>query len=135
LVYTTDIARTLIGREQISQWTTRFNSDDSARINTTHTFDRVERAFEVAQGVIVPSGDYGFRDTWMEYEGSGRRVVSGRIRYGGGDFYGGARQHLPIAPGVRPRPPRLVRARDAEKQRPLPPGALSPAPGPTPVDP
>src|SRR6185295_6181812 len=80
LVYTTDIQRTLLGREQISQWSTRFQSDDATRVNTTHTFDRVERAFEIAQDVIVPAGDYGFRDTWVEYEGSGKRTLAGRIR-------------------------------------------------------
>ena len=104
LVYTTDIQRTLLGREQISQWTTRFLSDDATRINTTHTFDRVERAFEIAQGVIVPAGDYGFRDTWAEYEGSGKRTLAGRIRYGGGDFYGGTRRYLQVAPAFRPLP-------------------------------
>jgi hypothetical protein len=104
LVYTTDIQRALLGREQISQWTTRFQSDDAARVNTTHTFDRVDRAFEIAKGVVVPAGDYRFRDTWLEYEGSGKRVLSGRIRYGGGDFYGGARQYVQIAPALRPLP-------------------------------
>ncbi len=104
LIYTTDIQRTILGREQISQWTTRFLSDDAARANTTHTFDRVERAFEIARGVIVPAGDYGFRDTWAEYEGSGKRTVSGRIRYGGGEFYGGTRTYLQLAPAFRPMP-------------------------------
>src|SRR5439155_18842234 len=104
LVYVTDIARRLINREQISQWTTRFQSDDATRINTTHTFDRVERAFEIAKGIVVPAGDYGFRDTWAEYEGSGKRTIAGRIRYGAGDFYGGPRQVVQIAPAFRPVP-------------------------------
>jgi Domain of unknown function (DUF5916)/Carbohydrate family 9 binding domain-like len=102
LVYTTDIQYTILGREQISQWTTRFQSDDATRINTTHTFDRVERAFEIASGVIVSAGDYGFRDTWVEYEGSGKRTLAGRIRYGGGGFYGGTRKYVQIAPAFRP---------------------------------
>jgi hypothetical protein len=102
LVYVTDIHRTLINREQISQVTARFLSDDAARLNTTHTFDRVERAFEIAKGIVVPAGDYGFRDTWAEYEGSGKRTIAGRIRYGGGDFYGGRRQYVQLAPVFRP---------------------------------
>jgi hypothetical protein len=104
LVYTTDIQRRLLDRELISQWTTRFESDDATRANTTHTFDRVERAFEIASGVIVPAGDYGYRDTWVEYEGSARRTLAGRIRYGGGDFYGGTRQYVQLAPVFRPMP-------------------------------
>ena len=102
LVYVTDIHRTLINREQISQVTARSLSDDAARLNTTHTFDRVERAFEIARGIVVPAGDYGFRDTWAEYEGSGKRTIAGRIRYGGGDFYGGRRQYVQLAPVFRP---------------------------------
>jgi hypothetical protein len=102
LVYVTDIHRTLINREQISQVTARFLSDDAARLNTTHTFDRVERAFEIAKGIVVPAGDYGFRDTWAEYEGSGKRTIAGRIRYGGGEFYGGRRQYVQLAPVFRP---------------------------------
>src|SRR6185295_1566460 len=74
LIYTTDIHRTLLDRQQISQWTTRF---------------------EIAKGFIVPAGDYGFRDTWAEYEGSGKRILSGRVRYGGGEFYGGTRDYVP----------------------------------------
>ena len=103
LVYVTDIHRTMISREQISQFSTRFLSDDAMRVNTTHTFDRVDAAFELA-GVTVPAGDYTFRDTWAEVEGSGKRLVSGRIRYGGGAFYGGTRQYVQLAPAFRPAP-------------------------------
>ena len=103
LVYVTDIHRTIVNRDHISQFTTRFLSDESMRVNTTQTFDRVERAFDLG-GVIVPAGDYTFRDTWVEYEGSGKRVVSGRLRYGGGAFYGGRRQYVQLAPAFRPKP-------------------------------
>lgn len=104
LVYVTDIRRLLINRERIVQWTTRFLSDDAARLNTTDTFDRVERPFEIAKGVVVATGDYGFRDTWAEYEGSSKRVLAGRIRYGAGEFYGGRRRYVQLAPAFRPVP-------------------------------
>jgi hypothetical protein len=125
LVYTTDIQRTLLDREQISQWTTRFQSDDATRVNTTHMFDRVERAFEIAQGVVVPAGDYGFRDVWAEYEGSGKRTLAGRIRYGGGNFYGGTRTYLQIAPAFRPMPLLSVEASYEFQDVTLPQGAFT----------
>jgi Carbohydrate family 9 binding domain-like/Domain of unknown function (DUF5916) len=125
LVYTTDIHRTMIGREQISQWTTRFNSDDAVRVNTTHTFDRVDRAFEIAKGVVVPAGAYGFRDSWAEYEGSGKRIVSGRVRYGGGDFYGGSRRYVQLAPAFRPIPLVSVEASYEYNDVTLPQGAFT----------
>ncbi|MEP6695051.1 MAG: DUF5916 domain-containing protein [Chloroflexota bacterium] len=125
LLYTTDIHRTLLDRQQISQWTTRFLSDDSTRVNTTHMFDRVERAFEIAKGVIVPAGDYGFRDSWAEYEGSGKRVLAGRIRYGGGDFYDGRRQYVQVSPSFRPMPLVSVEASYEYNDVTLPQGAFT----------
>lgn len=125
LVYTTDIQRTLLGREEISQWTTRFLSDDATRVNTTHTFDRVERAFDIAKGVTVPAGDYGFRDTWAEYEGSGKRTIAGRVRYGGGAFYGGSRRYVQISPAFRPMPLLSVEASYEYNDVTLPQGAFT----------
>ena len=125
LVYTTDISRRLLGREEISQWTTRFQSDDAARVNTTHTFDRVESRFEIARGVVVPAGDYGFRDTWVEYEGSGKRVLAGRIRYGGGAFYGGTHRYVQLAPAFRPMPLVSVEASYEYNDVALPQGAFT----------
>lgn len=125
LVYTTDVHGALLGREQISQWTTRFLSDDATRVNTTHTFDRVERAFEIARGVFVPGGDYGFRDTWLEYEGSAKRLVSGRVRYGHGDFYGGRRSYVQLGPAFRPAPLVSVEAAYEYNDVALPQGAFT----------
>jgi cellulose/xylan binding protein with CBM9 domain/uncharacterized protein DUF5916 len=125
LVYTTDIHRSLLDREQISQWTTRFSSDDATRLNTTHLFDRVERAFEIAKGFIVPAGDYGFRDTWAEYEGSGKRILSGRVRYGGGGFYGGTRNYVQLAPAFRPAPLVSIEAGYEYNRITLPQGAFT----------
>ena len=125
LVYVTDIHRTIVNRDRVSQFTTRFLSDDAARINTTDTFDRVERAFEIARGVVVPAGDYGFRDTWGEVEGSGKRLVSGRLRYGGGDFYGGTRHYVQLAPAFRPMPLVSVEASYEYNDVALPQGAFT----------
>jgi len=52
----------------------------------------------------VPAGDYRFRDTWAEAEGSGKRLISGRVRYGAGEFYGGTRHYVQLAPVMRPMP-------------------------------
>lgn len=104
VVYVTNTRRGLINREQIFQGTMRWNTDDAARMNMTHTFDRVERAFEIARGIVVPSGDYGFLDTFVEYEASPMRRLAGLVRYGRGDFYGGRRQYVRLTPAFRPMP-------------------------------
>ena len=104
LVYLTDTARTLLTREQIFATTTRFQNDDVFRTSITDTFDRVQAPFEIARGVFVPAGDYRFVDLWVEGEGGGRRPLLGKVRAGGGDFYGGQRRYLRLTPSWRPSP-------------------------------
>ena len=102
VIYTTDIHRSLLSREQIFQTTTRFQNDDAVRFNVTDTFDRLDRPFLIADGVVLPAGDYNFRDVFGEAESSGSRVFIGRLRVGGGEFYSGTRRYLRFAPAWRP---------------------------------
>jgi hypothetical protein len=104
VVYLTDTRQSLLTREQIFATTTRFQNDDVFRTSVIDTFDRVQEAFELARGVTVPAGDYRFVDTWVEGEGGGKRALLGKIRVGGGDFYGGQRRYLRITPAWRPSP-------------------------------
>jgi hypothetical protein len=102
VIYLTDIRRNLLTREQIFQTTARFQNDDVLRMNVTETFDRVERPFEIAEDIVLPIGDYEFRDTWGEVETSGERTLIGRLRVGGGDFYSGTRRYVRFTPAWRP---------------------------------
>ncbi|MGH9384748.1 MAG: hypothetical protein ACRD2N_10725, partial [Vicinamibacterales bacterium] len=101
VVYVTDTGGRLETREQILQTTSRWQSDDALRVNSTATLDRLDRPFEIAQGVTLLPGDYQFRDQFVEVEGGGKRLVSGRLRYGGGDFYSGRRQYVRLTPVVK----------------------------------
>jgi uncharacterized protein DUF5916/cellulose/xylan binding protein with CBM9 domain len=102
LVYLTDTGRRLQGREQIVQATSRWQSDDALRFNSTDTLDVLDRPFEIAPGIVLPVGPYNFRDNFVEAEGGGKRLLSGRLRYGGGEFYSGHRQYARIAPAWKP---------------------------------
>jgi hypothetical protein len=102
LVYLTDTAGRLQTREQIFQATSRWQSDDAVRFNSTATFDRLDRPFAIADGVTLPPGDYSFREQFVEAEGGGKRVVSGRVRYGGGEFYSGRRHFVRVQPAIKP---------------------------------
>jgi hypothetical protein len=104
VVYLTDTASRLLTRDQIVQATSRWQSDDALRFNTTDTFDRLEERFGIAEGIDIPPGDYRFRDNFVEFEGSGRRPLSGRIRGGTGDFYGGTRRYFQVVPSFKPLP-------------------------------
>ena len=102
VIYLTDIHRTLLTREQIFQATSRFQNDDAVRFNMTDTLDRLDAPFEISTGVVLPPGEYNFLDSFAETETSGKRAFVGRLRVGGGDFYGGSRQYVRLGPAWRP---------------------------------
>ena len=102
VVYTTDTARRLLTREQILQATARWESDDAVRFNRVATLDRLERPFEISRGVTLPPGDYNFTESFAELEAGGKRLLSGRVRYGAGDFYSGRRQTVRFTPVFKP---------------------------------
>lgn len=102
LIYTTDVKSRLLTRERIFQATARFQSDDAFRFNSTDTLDRVERRFEIAKGILVPAAEYSYRDNFVEAEGSGKRLLGGKLRFGFGSFYSGHRRYWQLAPSFRP---------------------------------
>jgi hypothetical protein len=104
VVYLTDIQRRLLTRDQIFQATTRWQSDDAFRYNTTDTLDRLDAPFMISDGIVVPAGEYHYRDNFIEYEGSGKRELAGRIRLGAGTFYDGHRRYVQVAPSFKPVP-------------------------------
>lgn len=102
VVYLTNTSGRLQTREQIFQASSRWQSDDSFRINTTTTLDRLDRPFEIARGVTLPPGDYRYREDFIEGESGGKRLLSGRLRYGAGSFYSGRRHYIRATPTFRP---------------------------------
>lgn len=104
VIYTANTQGLLLTREQIFQFTSRFQSDDAVRFNVTDTFDRLDRPFAIAPGVVVPPGDYAFRDQFGEIELRRGRLFSGAVRYGAGRFYGGERRYVRVTPAYQPAP-------------------------------
>jgi Domain of unknown function (DUF5916)/Carbohydrate family 9 binding domain-like len=102
LVYLTDTHGRLQAREQVFQATSRWQSDDAIRFNSTAIFDRLDRPFEISPGVILPAGDYSFREEFVEGEVGGKRRLSGRVRYTAGEFYSGDHHALRITPAFKP---------------------------------
>lgn len=56
--------------------------------------------------------------------GAGKRTVAGRVRYGAGDFYGGRRQYVQLAPAFRPMPLVSLEASYEYNDASLPQGAF-----------
>ena len=125
LVYLTDTGRRLLTREQILQATSRWQSDDAVRVNSTATLERLDRPFHIARGVTLPPGDYEFRDQFVEGEFGGKRGLSGRIRYGGGNFYSGRRQYVRVTPAFKPTAIASIEASYEVNDVSLPQGAFT----------
>jgi hypothetical protein len=104
VIYTTDVHRRLLNRDQIFQFASRFQTDDAVRFNTTNYFERLDEGFNITRGVTIKPGDYEFRDNWVEFEASAKRLLFGRIRSGTGSFYNGDRRYVQITPAFKPLP-------------------------------
>ena len=104
LVYTTDTAGRLLTREQVVRANARFQGDDSLRVQMQDVMDRLEAPFEISRSVVLPPGEYNYREKFVEVEGSQKRVVGGKLRYTFGDFYSGHRRAWEATPSFRPSP-------------------------------
>ena len=102
VIYTTDIDRRLLNRDQIFQFVARFQNDDTVSFNTTNYFDRLDGDFQITRDVTISPGDYQYRDTWVQFASSPQRLLFGSIRTGRGDFYNGTRKYLRISPSFKP---------------------------------
>ena len=81
-----------------------FQSGDTFLFNIAPTFERLERDFEISQGVLLPHGStYNFTRYTVQAATATRRVVSVTTRYQNGTFYSGHRRDFVLNIGLRPR--------------------------------
>ncbi len=66
--------------------------------------ENLTRPFEIFPGIVIPVGDYGFRDTGGQISFSEFRRFSGLFRYIDGSFYGGERTDIVTQLNWRPSP-------------------------------
>ncbi len=76
-----------------AQFSVRFEFENGDRWNTTYedTFERLDEEFDIADDVIVPVGDYGFRTIRTNYRLGPQRKISGGLTFQRGGFFGGDR--------------------------------------------
>ncbi|HET7746744.1 MAG TPA: DUF5916 domain-containing protein, partial [Vicinamibacteria bacterium] len=125
LAYTTSTASRLLTREQIFRSSTRFQSDDSFRVQTLDVLDRLHEPFEVSDGIRLPPGEYHYRENFAEIEGSLKRLVGGRVRYTFGGFYSGTRRAVELTPAFHPSPHLSVEVGYEHNDVDLPGGAFT----------
>ena len=66
-----------------------FEGGDLAYLFITPYGERLEAPFEIADGVVVPEGEFHWTRVWAGGALSSRRTVSGSVGIGAGGFYDG----------------------------------------------
>jgi hypothetical protein len=76
----------------------RTNTGEQLNVHYSATEEVVAAPFAIYQDafrrVVVPPGRYAFGEKLLSFQTGGQRVLSGRVSYGSGDFYSGARENI-----------------------------------------
>jgi hypothetical protein len=89
--YVTDNQGRLETRQVQLVFKLQFENGDEFNATATDNFEFVPRAFGVAGGASVHSGEYSFKDVTAFYELGTRRRLAGRVTAGTGGFFDGER--------------------------------------------
>jgi hypothetical protein len=74
----------------------RLESGDRIEFNISPVGERLVEPFEVADGVVIASGTYGWRRYRVEAETAGKRRLSGQVTWWFGGFYNGRLHQIEI---------------------------------------
>lgn len=88
-VYTDTDDNRQSGRLALDPFSVRFNSDDQVGLFANRNFERLQRPFRIAPGVVIQPGDYYFDDVGIDFATNSGRPVSadGFVQFG--EFYDG----------------------------------------------
>ena len=82
----------------------RLESGDRFEFNVNPQGERLVEPFEIADGVVIPPGDYHFTRLRVEGEFAAKRVMSGQVTWWFGTFYDGTLHELELEIEVKPVP-------------------------------
>jgi len=82
----------------------RFESGDRFEFNFNPQGERLVEPFEIAEGVVIPPGDYHFARFRLEGEFAAQRIVSGQVTWWFGTFYDGTLHQLEAEIQIKPVP-------------------------------
>jgi hypothetical protein len=78
-------------RERRLEFSTEFQSSEQLEINLVEFRERLVEPFDIADGVIIPVGDYHYANIEVNFEVGQQRRASGTWFLEAGSFYGGTR--------------------------------------------
>ena len=98
--YTTDGARTRVeNRQATGVWRVEFSNSDLWNVDYTRDFEYLPKDFEIAPGVVLPTGGYDYQTVTTGYSLGQQRRVSGRLQVRAGSFYEGTKKEISFSGG------------------------------------
>ena len=76
-------------RQQGVRFETEFENSDRISVDVLGSYERIQEPFEIAPGMILPVGQYGFNDVELSYSLGQQRRVNGTVVVRTGSFWGG----------------------------------------------
>lgn len=104
LRYTTDRANRLLTRDDHWGFTFEFHDGSSFEIFSNRTFERLDRGFEIREGVLIPPGDYRFADWGIGYTANQSGRVGFNLNLRTGTFWSGRRTRAQMSAFLVQRP-------------------------------
>ena len=92
--YITDNSGVLESRKVEGRFETEFQSGDRLNLVYNREFEYLAEPFEISDDVTLPVGRYSFDSVDAFLFLGGHRRVSGRVRFGAGNFYSGTRRFV-----------------------------------------
>lgn len=80
----------------------RFNPGDTAGLEVASQYERLVREFRIAEGVVLPPGEYSFSDVSVEVSTANQRPVSVNAELQAGQFWSGSRRRTQLGATLRP---------------------------------
>ncbi len=71
-----------------------FENGDNLELTYRHSYDFLDEAFEITDGIIIPTGGYTFQSVELSYRLGPQHRVSGGVNVGYGSFYSGTRTEV-----------------------------------------
>ena len=76
-------------REQVGSFQAELANDDTTSVTYTRSYEFLPQPFEIAPGVTLPIGGYGFDDVQVSYNMAQQRLVRANFSISRGTFYSG----------------------------------------------
>jgi len=92
-------------QQQLGQYrflTINTHQGDQLGIGMSRSREGLINAFEISPGIVIPAGDYGWHNPYVQLNLAEQRDFSPFVRISGGDFYNGENKEVRTGFGWRP---------------------------------